>query len=81
MAVTRAKALLIIVGNPFLLRVDQNWNQLLQFVRHRGGYTGVDMVDREEEELDVLERLASLKLDGESVMLHYPSARIGTDAE
>ena len=62
-AVTRAKALLIVVGNPYLLRMDPNWNQLLQYVIGKGGYTGCDMDVEMEENLDIMDRLAAVKLD------------------
>ncbi|XP_037682285.1 helicase MOV-10 isoform X2 [Choloepus didactylus] len=39
-AVTRAKALLIIVGNPLLLGHDPDWKTFLEFCREKGGYTG-----------------------------------------
>ncbi|KAF6075225.1 Mov10 RISC complex RNA helicase [Phyllostomus discolor] len=39
-AVTRAKALLIVVGNPLLLGHDPDWKAFLDFCKERGGYTG-----------------------------------------
>ncbi|PNJ46307.1 MOV10 isoform 10 [Pongo abelii] len=39
-AVTRAKALLIIVGNPLLLGHDPDWKVFLEFCKENGGYTG-----------------------------------------
>lgn len=39
-AVTRAKALLIVVGNPHVLNSDRHWRRLLHFCIERGGYTG-----------------------------------------
>ncbi|XP_059471409.1 uncharacterized protein LOC132194259 [Neocloeon triangulifer] len=38
-AVTRASALLIIVGNPHLLQTDKNWRALLEHIYIHGGYT------------------------------------------
>ena len=35
-SVTRAKALMILVGDVELLGQDQNWNTLLQFARSNG---------------------------------------------
>jgi len=40
-AITRAKALLIIVGNPFVLCKDEQWKTLVDFCIENGGYTGV----------------------------------------
>lgn len=39
-AVTRAKALLIVVGNPLLLGHDPDWKTFLEFCKENGGYTG-----------------------------------------
>ncbi|XP_023391491.1 putative helicase MOV-10 isoform X3 [Pteropus vampyrus] len=39
-AVTRAKALLIVVGNPLLLGHDPDWKTFLDFCKENGGYTG-----------------------------------------
>lgn len=39
-AITRPKALLVIVGNPILLMQDKNWKSLLEYVKEHGGYTG-----------------------------------------
>ncbi|XP_072625120.1 helicase MOV-10 isoform X12 [Canis lupus baileyi] len=39
-AVTRAKALLIVVGNPLLLGHDPDWKVFLEFCKENGGYTG-----------------------------------------
>ncbi|XP_016078888.1 PREDICTED: putative helicase MOV-10 isoform X1 [Miniopterus natalensis] len=39
-AVTRAKALLIVVGNPLLLGHDSDWKAFLDFCKENGGYTG-----------------------------------------
>ena len=35
-AITRAKALLIVVGNPFLLCMDHCWRNLIQFAKENG---------------------------------------------
>lgn len=44
MAVTRAKSLLIIVGNPHVLQYDNYWRELLVFCQQRGGYKGTNFV-------------------------------------
>jgi hypothetical protein len=43
-AVTRAKALLIVIGNPVLLEHDHNWCTLLRHIYMNGGYTGCKYV-------------------------------------
>ncbi|CAK6951504.1 putative helicase mov-10-B.1 [Scomber scombrus] len=58
-AVTRAKALLIVVGNPRVLNADPVWARFIQYCRDEGGYTG--FVQAEEDE-DVVVRLAALFL-------------------
>jgi helicase MOV-10 len=40
-AITRAKALLIIVGNPAVLKHDKHWGALLRLAIDKGAYTGV----------------------------------------
>ncbi len=41
MAVTRAQALTIVVGNPRLLRQDANWRAFINHAYDLGGYCGV----------------------------------------
>ncbi len=40
-AITRAKSLLIVVGDPHLLKRDKNWRALLRHALENGGYVGV----------------------------------------
>uniref|UniRef100_A0A1B6GSP2 RNA helicase n=1 Tax=Cuerna arida TaxID=1464854 RepID=A0A1B6GSP2_9HEMI len=40
-SVTRAKALLIVVGNPKILRHDKQWYQLLNYCRQNGAVAGI----------------------------------------
>nr|XP_046252029.1 putative helicase mov-10-B.1 isoform X1 [Scatophagus argus] len=56
-AVTRAKALLIVVGNPRVLNTDSTWARFIQYSKDEGGYTG--FTEAEEDE-DVVMRLAFL---------------------
>ncbi|MEW5312365.1 MAG: hypothetical protein WDW38_004006 [Sanguina aurantia] len=42
-AITRAKAVLIIIGNPSVLASDIHWRALLQFIQSNGGCTGSAM--------------------------------------
>jgi helicase MOV-10 len=39
-AITRAQALLIIVGNPLVLGLDPLWRALLNYIRTEGGWRG-----------------------------------------
>ncbi|XP_029291385.1 putative helicase mov-10-B.1 [Cottoperca gobio] len=59
-AVTRAKALLIVVGNPRVLNTDPTWARFIQYCRDEGGYKGYEHVEEDE---DVVERLAALYID------------------
>ncbi|KAM3618064.1 uncharacterized protein V6R79_014760 [Siganus canaliculatus] len=61
-AVTRAKALLIVVGNPRVLNADSTWKTFIDYCKDEGGYTGFTPVEEEE---DVVMRLASLCIDVE----------------
>ncbi|KAM9856095.1 putative helicase mov-10-B.1 [Aulostomus maculatus] len=58
-AVTRAKALLIVVGNPIVLRVDPVWNRFIEHCKDHGGYTGYM---ESEEDNDVVLRLCALSI-------------------
>uniref|UniRef100_A0A8C7LRI8 RNA helicase n=1 Tax=Oncorhynchus mykiss TaxID=8022 RepID=A0A8C7LRI8_ONCMY len=64
-AMTRAKALLIVVGNPVILNKDPTWERFISYCVEEQGYTGFDFTDAEGEE-DVVTRLASLKIMVES---------------
>lgn len=43
MALTRAKALQIIVGNADLLQVDPNWKRFIDYCIENGGFTGNEL--------------------------------------
>ncbi|XP_056219431.1 putative helicase mov-10-B.1 [Seriola aureovittata] len=66
-AVTRARSLLIVVGNPVILDKDPTWAKFISYCVESKGYTGFDLKDAEEED-DFVSRLATLKisLDSES---------------
>ncbi|XP_055378791.1 probable RNA helicase armi [Condylostylus longicornis] len=42
-AISRARALLAIFGNPHLLSLDPNWEKLIQYCVSRNAYTGCDL--------------------------------------
>lgn len=52
-ALTRAQALLVVVGNPVVLMQDGNWRSLLMFCRDNNSYTGVDLPEPEEIEQNI----------------------------
>jgi hypothetical protein len=60
-AITRAKALLIVVGNPKVLRHDAYWGLLLRQALDAGAYVGCDAGTQREDELQAA--LAALRVD------------------
>ncbi|KAI7797624.1 putative helicase mov-10-B.2 [Triplophysa rosa] len=60
-AVTRAKALFIMVGNPIILRTDANWGRFIDFCTEQGGYTGYQFSNVERIE-EIEERLLALNI-------------------
>ncbi|XP_042614786.1 putative helicase mov-10-B.1 [Cyprinus carpio] len=65
-AMTRAKALLVVVGNPVILSKDPTWQRFIRYCELEQGYTGFDYKDAEGEE-DVVSRLASLKISSDDI--------------
>jgi helicase MOV-10 len=51
-AVTRAKALLIIVGNPHVLGLDPLWKAFLTYIHKNGGWTGSPDIPWDPQEVD-----------------------------
>ncbi|GMH88807.1 hypothetical protein TL16_g11266 [Triparma laevis f. inornata] len=47
-AITRARALLIVIGNPEVLATDENWRQYILHARENGGFTGPDWTPPED---------------------------------
>ncbi|XP_036958527.1 putative helicase mov-10-B.1 isoform X2 [Acanthopagrus latus] len=68
-AVTRAKALLIVVGNPRVLNTDETWAQFIQYCKDEGGYTGFTPVEDDE---DMVMRLSALYKSIEAKADHGP---------
>ncbi|XP_044071008.1 putative helicase mov-10-B.1 isoform X2 [Siniperca chuatsi] len=64
-AVTRARSLLIVVGNPVILNKDPTWEKFISYCVKEGGYTGFDFKDAEGED-DIVSRLATLKINVDS---------------
>ena len=48
-AITRARALLIIIGNPYLLSEDPYWRTVLKYCIERHAYTGCSVSDAFKE--------------------------------
>jgi hypothetical protein len=72
-AVTRAKALTVIVGNPYVLYYDPSWREFLEFVRDNDGYRGCECsllkVHGEDEGVeDLLDAIANISLLGKGAL-------------
>lgn len=50
MAITRAQALLIMIGNPFTLENDPSWKSMIEHAIDGGGYTGTDYTKKEQRD-------------------------------
>ncbi|KAM9369400.1 LOW QUALITY PROTEIN: helicase MOV-10 [Phaethornis superciliosus] len=61
-AITRAKALLIVVGNPAVLSKDQHWQRFLRYCREEGGYTGCPYEEESTAEDGLTSELQELHL-------------------
>ncbi|NXU07676.1 SDE3 helicase, partial [Buphagus erythrorhynchus] len=61
-AITRAKALLIVVGNPTVLSKDQHWHRFLRYCQEQGGYTGYPYKDESTAEDNITKELSMLQL-------------------
>ncbi|KAM1216197.1 probable RNA helicase SDE3 [Malus sylvestris] len=51
-AITRAKALLIVIGNPHIITKDRNWNKLLWRCADNSSYQGCSPPERQEDDED-----------------------------
>jgi superfamily I DNA and/or RNA helicase len=63
-SLTRAKALMIIVGNPDTLRNDRNWYDLLKYCHDNGGcVTPIDFGPRPESTVGVTNSMNDVHAD------------------
>lgn len=70
-AITRAQALLILIGNPDMLRRDDNWRRFLEYCGENNACIDVERKDKVEDIADTLRRLnlltaASSEFDDDS---------------
>lgn len=56
-ALTRAQALLIIVGNPYILSLDDKWNKIIEHCYENGSMKGIPF--NPNEELQLVQQLES----------------------
>ena len=61
-AISRAKALLIVLGSTELLQADQTWRRLLHAVDRKGGYTGPRLDCLQQEDGDSATRSEEVRL-------------------
>ncbi|XP_031566340.1 putative helicase mov-10-B.1 [Actinia tenebrosa] len=61
-AITRAQALLIVVGNPYILCKDSHWGRLIQYCVKHKAYRGCDFILPDEEEEELVRRLKRVHL-------------------
>ncbi|NWI87216.1 SDE3 helicase, partial [Pitta sordida] len=62
-ALTRAKALLIVVGNAAVLSKDDHWHRFLRYCKEQGGYTGYPYEDEGTAEDRLAANLHALQLN------------------
>ncbi|NXH43973.1 SDE3 helicase, partial [Dicaeum eximium] len=62
-AITRAKALLVVVGNPTVLSKDEHWHRFLRYCKEEGGYTGYPYEDESTAEDRIANDLQMLQLN------------------
>lgn len=74
-AVTRAKALMIIVGNPDVLHLNDYWSRLLQYCIDLGVYTGCNLPSSLNQRL----QNAVEKLNVATPPLVFPEEEEGPD--
>ena len=68
-ALTRAQALLIVIGNPVVLSLDPIWREFLDYVHIRGGWRGKQIDwDPEEPVLDTADFEAARRTKVEAEM-------------
>lgn len=71
-AVTRAKALLVIIGNPNILGLNYYWEKILEYCIEKNAYRGVKYVKNEKRNIDVgemddiLNNLGDLEINDDS---------------
>ncbi|XP_015506084.1 helicase MOV-10 isoform X1 [Parus major] len=61
-AITRAKALLIVVGNPVVLSKDPHWHRFLRYCKDEGAYTGYPYEPESTAEDTIADNLHMLQL-------------------
>ncbi|XP_054837044.1 helicase MOV-10 isoform X2 [Eublepharis macularius] len=64
-AVTRSKALLIVIGNPIILKQDPIWGEFIKYCQDNGAYKGYQYEEEKNEDEDLSVELRSLSLNSQ----------------
>lgn len=64
-AITRAQALLIVIGNPRVLKEDPDWKSFIDYCNDGGGYVGCSMGNDDISEVDDMSITSSIEDDRE----------------
>lgn len=83
-AVTRAKSLLIVVGNPHVLCEDPYWRRLLQYCLQNNSYKGCAFNLSQEEDTDlsnIIAKLDTSNLSAKTVFDRRELQRPGDESE
>merc|ERR1712223_1586091 len=66
-AITRAKALMVVVGNPYLLNTDKYWKSLLKYIVENKCYKGVEFSVDPDEKLEQ-DGFVGVDVDGSEII-------------
>lgn len=70
-ALTRAKALLIVIGNPNLLKYDDKWRKYIQRCVDNSAIAGAPFSMDMEDDAELLEGFENIRIDGRSLLLLF----------
>jgi len=72
-AITRAQALLVVVGNPSVLMLDPHWRELIRLCVAKGAYRGVALPPETQDDqasVDLIREVERLTLDADDDASH-----------
>lgn len=77
-AITRAKALLIVIGNPNILQHDDSWREFIKFCNDNGACTGVTF-EFSSTIQNVVSGMENLTLNGKRLFVYFSTAYVKTE--
>lgn len=83
-AITRAQALLIVVGNPYVLEHDKSWPDLLGYCMEHKSYVGCEYNPREQQDANIdelVDGLATTSIDDHNKENGYFATSARTEQE